>query len=213
MLVEIKEHLLDKFFPPTMIEKLLRKTRPEIALNRCQKTLGVGHGDIISIFSYKDPFIRDSVIEMKTNKNRHAISLYAKLLYEEIFYYLEENLICPDYKIILTYIPQHKSTYLDKGFNQTKELVYEISKLNSGFEVIECLKKIRKTIPQRETSCRKERLKNISNSFVAINTDQFKHKIVILIDDVVTTGATLKEGSRTLLASGCLKVICFTIAH
>jgi len=213
MLTEIKERFLDIFFPPTRIEELLREIGLEKVFGKCQKTLGVNNVSIISVFSYKDPLIRDSIIEMKINKNKYALNLYAQILYQEITCYLDENLINPDYKIILTYIPQHKDTYLDKGFNQTKELATEISKLNSGFEVMECLEKIKKTVPQRETKSRKERLRNIRGSFAAINIEQFKNKTVILIDDVVTTGATLNEATETLKIAGCRKIISFTIAH
>jgi ComF family protein len=213
MLTEIKERFWDIFFPPIMVEKVLRKISLEKVFHKCQKTLGLNNSEIISVFSYKDPFIRDSIIETKTNRNKHALNLYAQILHQEINYYLEENLINPDYKIILTYIPQYKDTYLDKGFNQTRELALEIAKLNENFEVVECLQKNKKTIPQRETINRKQRLKNIKGSFVAINIEKFENKTVILIDDVVTTGATLSEGKSVLLDNKARSVICFTVAH
>lgn len=213
MFGEIVEKLLDIFFPPTYTEKLLRKIKIWDVYNKCQKTNGINDTNIISIFSYKDPFIRDSIIELKTNKNKYAIDLFAEILKQEIYIFLQENLINPDKKIVFSYIPQHTDVYLNKGFNQTEELAKKISEEDKNFELIECLIKIKKTKPQRETKSRKERLKNIKNSFEIVNKKNLKDRTVILIDDVVTTGATLNEARRILLVSGVQHIYCFTIAH
>jgi competence protein ComFC len=212
----ILERTLDIFFSPTEVEKILRKISIETLYKKCEKELSVNSNDVFSIFKYKDPFIKDAIYELKNNKNSYAISLFSQLLFEEIFNYLEENLIQSDYKIPITWVPQYKDTYLNKGYNQAEELAAALcAAAPSIFEKKNLLKKIRKTKPQHEIKNRKARLKNLKGAFCLEKSKkgEVKSKIIILIDDVYTTGATLEESRRVLLKSGALKVVCFTVAH
>ncbi|KKP65076.1 MAG: Phosphoribosyltransferase, partial [Candidatus Nomurabacteria bacterium GW2011_GWF2_35_12] len=60
---------------------------------------------------------------------------------------------------------------------------------------------------------RRDRLKNLSDSFSVKNPEIIKDKNIILIDDVLTTGATLTEAKKILKSFGAKKVIAFTVAH
>jgi len=60
---------------------------------------------------------------------------------------------------------------------------------------------------------RSERLKNIIGSFAVKNPEAIKGKNIILIDDILTTGATLTEARKILKYSGARKVVAFTVAH
>jgi competence protein ComFC len=211
MLLKVCERCVDLFFPPNETEKVLRKISVETIYLKCQKNI-TDSEDIYSIFSYKDVFIKDAIYELKNNRNKYAIKLFGELLYTEIIYFLEESLLISQDSIEITFIPQHKNTFLDKGYNQAKDLVEEIAKKNKEvFIKLDVLKKIKKTKPQHEISNKKERLKNLQDVFIC--TENISNKIIILIDDVTTTGATIKEVRRQLLAAGASKVVCFTIAH
>lgn len=216
MLKKIVQEILDIFFPPNEIEKILRKISIETIFNKCAKNYEINNTQIHTIFKYKDPFIKDAIYEIKNNKNKNAINLFSKILLDEIINYIEENIISVEYKIPITWIPQHKSTFKEKGYNQGQELAAALCAAAPFlFEFQNILIKSKKTKPQHLIKNRKERLKNLKDVF-EINKEkkfQIKNKTIILIDDVYTTGATLLESRQTLLNNGAKKVICFTIAH
>jgi predicted amidophosphoribosyltransferase len=60
---------------------------------------------------------------------------------------------------------------------------------------------------------RRERMKNIIGSFKVLDTNSVIGSNIILIDDILTTGATLSEAKKTLKQAGARKVIAFTVAH
>jgi competence protein ComFC len=215
MLIKVIDYFLDILFPPSETEIILKRITTETIYKKCQKNNESGQDNMFSIFKYKDLFIKDCIYELKNNKNKHAIRIFSEILKEEIIYYLEENLIDVDNLITVTWVPQHKSTYLDKGYNQAEELVKAIcSSSPQIFQKVKLLIKTKKTKPQHEIKNKKERLKNLNGVFEISNPNlQISNALIILIDDVYTTGATLKESRRVLLQNGASKVVCFTIAH
>ena len=60
---------------------------------------------------------------------------------------------------------------------------------------------------------RKRRLNNLKDCFFIKNPGLVKGRNIIIFDDVVTTGATIKEARKTLKSAGAKKVIAFTLAH
>ena len=58
-----------------------------------------------------------------------------------------------------------------------------------------------------------ERLKNVKNAFEITKSEAFMGKTVLLVDDVVTTGATLNECARLIKDAGAEKVLCVTAAR
>ena len=69
------------------------------------------------------------------------------------------------------------------------------------------------TIPQAKLNNRNKRLKNIKGAFEIKNKELIKDKIIIIIDDVTTTGGTITEIMNLLKKSGAKKVIGFAVAH
>ena len=67
---------------------------------------------------------------------------------------------------------------------------------------------------KRQTTLkRSERLSNVKNSFGVLDAKNISGKNIIIIDDVVTTGATLREAKKVLIHAGARKVLCVAIAH
>lgn len=56
-------------------------------------------------------------------------------------------------------------------------------------------------------------MKNLVGTFEVQNPEKIRGRNIILIDDVTTTGATLKEAKKVLRASGARKIIGVTLAH
>ena len=72
--------------------------------------------------------------------------------------------------------------------------------------------KIRDTSPQVGLSAR-ERMENIKNSFHIENPEAIRNKGILLIDDVVTTGATIRECSKVLKKSGAGEIYAHSLGH
>jgi ComF family protein len=112
---------------------------------------------------------------------------------------------------MITSVPLRNGRLVERGFNQSRVLACEISK-EFGIPFSEILSKSKNTRHQNELS-REERLVNLEGSFKANPGNALRGAKVLLIDDVMTTGATLNECSKVLLHSGAKVVRCFTLAR
>lgn len=112
---------------------------------------------------------------------------------------------------IVTFVPLDSKRLRERGFNQSKIFAREIG-LAFGLPVMDTLKKARRTKNQNELP-REERLTNLKGAFRARPGRDIKGRTVLLVDDVMTTGATLSECAVTLNAVGAGKVRCFTLAR
>ena len=69
------------------------------------------------------------------------------------------------------------------------------------------------TLHQAQTKNKKERMDNIRDSFYIENRDRIEGKNILLIDDVITTGTTLKEAKKILTDAGASEIKALAIAH
>ena len=99
---------------------------------------------------------------------------------------------------VLTYVPISKDRLKQRGFNQAEEIAKGIGK-KLDIPVIETLSKIAGGKHQVELS-QTERYKNLIGSFVVCDNvkDKVKGKVVMIVDDVFTTGSTLNECSKMI---------------
>lgn len=115
----------------------------------------------------------------------------------------------------IIYIPISKSRKKERGFNQT-ELLAELFSKNFDLKIYSALKCQKNRHRKHQAKLKeKERLLNIKNNFKVINSKKnldLKNANVILIDDVITTGATLNEAARVLKEYGVKKVYGLTLA-
>ena len=112
----------------------------------------------------------------------------------------------------ITYVPMHKKKERDRGFNQAELFAHEIAK-NTGKKILGTLEKIKDTKPQVDLA-KEERLHNIKDAFVLSRAFKLStHESMILVDDIWTTGATLKECCSVLKKGGAKEVWGFTLAR
>lgn len=182
---------------------------------RVEKTDGYAGKNIISLFSYRDPLVRQAIWELKYRGNKKIAKLLAEALCDELLAFLEEyaplaNFIEP----LLIPIPLSRKRESERGFNQCRLLAEEITELDGGrnFTLSSALRKIKDTQSQTKQNTRAKRLENLDGCFEADNAVVVGRNI-ILIDDVATTGATIEEAKRALRKAGAKKVIAFTVAH
>jgi len=112
---------------------------------------------------------------------------------------------------IVTAVPLHPKRQNWRGFNQS-ELLGKIFALKLGLNYQVTLKRIRNTTPQMKLLSH-ERKQNIKNAFEIAVSSQLSDVSVLLIDDVWTTGSTLKECCYVLKRNGAKVVWALTIAR
>ncbi|WP_339890794.1 ComF family protein [Neptuniibacter pectenicola] len=106
-------------------------------------------------------------------------------------------------------VPMHRFNLYKRGFNQAELLALELGKkFNMNVET-RLLKKTQLTRRQM-TLTRDERLKNQHNVFKCIAPP---HRHIVLVDDVMTTGATLDAAAQTLLSAGAERVDAIVLAR
>lgn len=111
---------------------------------------------------------------------------------------------------LLTFVPSSKAAYKKRGYNQSEYIAIGISKIFDS-RVYTLLEKTSITLDQigLDSSSRWE---NLSNSFKAKNINKIKNKKVLLVDDVITTGATAFYCKEELMKAGAKEVIVLTAA-
>jgi ComF family protein len=106
---------------------------------------------------------------------------------------------------LVTPVPLHWRRQLDRGFNQAFEIARPLAQM-LGIEARMTLRRRRATRPQAELSQSDRRL-NPAGAFRTRPRARPIAGTVLLVDDVMTTGATLEEAAKTLKASGAACVI------
>ena len=113
---------------------------------------------------------------------------------------------------LIAFVPLQNGRLRERGFNQSRILAFHISK-EFGIALTDVLEKTRRTRHQNELS-RIDRLSNLTGAFrVKKSARSLTGMKILLIDDVMTTGATLNECAKVLSEAGAKKVICFTLAR
>lgn len=106
-------------------------------------------------------------------------------------------------------VPLHRFRNASRGFNQAEELVRCLHQ-TTGIPVRHCLRRARRTRSQSGLNAR-ERRKNIRDAFLVSGKPRCRH--ALLVDDVMTTTATVCELSRVLLAAGVETVSVLAVAR
>lgn len=116
-----------------------------------------------------------------------------------------------DYDLVIP-VPLHPARLRWRGFNQAALLGLTISRRMQRPLEADTLIRIRAT-PSQTANDRRERYRNVRDAFVVKRPEKIAHRRVLLIDDVMTTGATVDECARTLLTAGARRVDVLTLAR
>lgn len=116
---------------------------------------------------------------------------------------------------ILTPIPLHPKRLLSRRFNQSLLLAREVAHRLGARISVDGLIRSRETPPQKDLSAEARR-RNVSGAFAVRNEDaraRFQGAHVVLVDDVLTTGATLSASARALKRAGAARVDALVLAR
>lgn len=111
-------------------------------------------------------------------------------------------------------VPLHRHKKRSRGYNQSEEFGKGLSDLLQ----VECTDKLMQRVSMTETQTRKTKLQrwlNVSDRFNIVSPERIRDKRILLIDDVITTGATIEACADALLKAGCkeLSVGCIAAAQ
>jgi ComF family protein len=118
----------------------------------------------------------------------------------------------PDSLDLVIPVPLHRGRLRQRGFNQALLLATELSRRSGIPYRKRVLQKKNPTLPQVSLSG-VEREKGVRGSFHLVRREEVEGRSVLLVDDVYTTGATVNECSKILLAGGAARVDVLTLAH
>lgn len=108
-------------------------------------------------------------------------------------------------------IPLYPGRFYKRGYNQSEEIARGVSESLNVELLTDILYMSHKTRQQARLPAYK-RISNIKDAFSVDDSIQLEDKSVLLIDDVTTTGETLKEAARVLLEAGVSRIVAATIA-
>jgi ComF family protein len=117
--------------------------------------------------------------------------------------YLESDLIAA--------VPLHGARLRERGYNQAQLLADELSRITGIPADPKAVRRVRHNPTQTRLN-RKQRLENVRDIFRAQDPARVRGCRVILVDDVLTTGATIGSCARALLEAGAAEVLALTAA-
>jgi len=210
------EKLLDLLFPPKCpyCRKILDDPRAPVCpecrpkLPWLEGTAGERRIDFadgcFSLLAYGD-MVRAAIHRYKFGRVRALAKPFAALMAQ----CLQERL--PDGADYICWAPLSKKRKRERGFNQAELLGREVGRLLS-IPAGPALAKVRDTAPQSELEEESARRANARGAYALLPGTDLTGKRVVLVDDVVTSGATLSECAALLRQGRAEQVFCLTLA-
>lgn len=112
---------------------------------------------------------------------------------------------------VLIPVPVHWGRLFQRQYNQSAEIARYLSRQVGLPMNVRSLRRVRATPPQGKKS-KQDRRRNVSNAFSVYQPQDFVEKNIVLVDDVVTTGATVEACAKCLKTAGAKRVDVLTAA-
>jgi len=202
--------ILDLIFPPRKDDVLVRSVVPEDLNKLLSPALVESTAPAtIALLPYQSPHVRALIHECKFHNNKHSVKLLAHTLSAFITEYMLERIELAGVNIVITPIPLSLLRYKKRGYNQVANITERVSK-KCSVPCMKILAKIRDTKSQVDLN-KKDRLRNQQGAFVAEKV--LPNTTYIVVDDVVTTGATMAAAIEALKKAGAQHVVPIALAH
>lgn len=153
---------------------------------------------------YYEGSVRASILRYKFRGSRSYSQSYGRLLAMKL---LQEDASFD----ILTWAPISRRRKRSRGYDQVELIARAVAK-ELGVSLVPTLTKIRHNRPQSKLKDAAARRANVLGVYRVLDPEQIAGKRILLLDDILTTGATVSECARTLLTAGAKEVICATVA-
>ncbi len=156
----------------------------------------------IALFRYEEP-VRHLIHALKFHHQYACANLLGDLLADAV----NAQAVKPE---VIIPVPLHSSRYRERGFNQSLEIARILSRrLVIPLDYRSCIR-IHATQAQTQLDA-KERARNLKKAFAVVKPMPYAH--VAILDDVVTTGATVNELAKTLRQAGVQRIDVWACAR
>ena len=154
---------------------------------------------------YYEGSVRKSLLRYKFYNARSFAGSYGRLLAMKL---LEEY---PEGFDILTWVPVSRLRRFRRGYDQVELLARAVGK-ELGMAPVSLLKKVRHNRPQSGIHGAAQRRANVLGAYRETDREAIAGKRILLLDDILTTGATAGECARVLKTAGAKEVHCAAVA-
>lgn len=208
------EHLWNLIFPPKCV--LCRKVLGKNETDLCRHCRAHAPDFIkakrnipfvarwTALWYYKDD-VRLSIHRFKFGSARHYAAAYGRMLGMRL---LDTPLTDVD---TVSWVPVGPLRKLKRGYDQSRLLAEAVAG-ELGAKAVPVLRKIRNTPPQSGIPDAAKRRANVLGAYKVKDPAAIRDKRILLLDDVITTGATCSECAKTLLTAGAKEVFCAAVA-
>lgn len=184
---DCKDLILHEFCPPVLFSENIIKTWSVKAYNGA---------------------VQKCIKHLKYNGEKALLPVIEELLKN----YITSEKIENEHIDLIIPVPIHPLRRMVRGFNQTELIASALSSFLHFPMDSKILLKTKNTTSQMRLS-RKERIANLDGSFTVVNRLALVGKRILLIDDIMTTGATLGVCAKELLKAGASEVCALTVAR
>ncbi len=206
--------LMELLFPPKCIlcRKVLGREETDLCGVCRRETLEYPGGktgsqflDSFTAVWYYEGNVRRSILRFKFHGARQYAAGYGRMLAMRIRQEWPEGID------LLTWIPVSNLRKLRRGYDQVELLTQAVGR---ELEMVPqaALKKIRHNRPQSGIRGEAARRANVLGVYEKMEKADVAGKRVLLLDDVLTTGATASEAARILKTAGAAEVYCAAVA-
>ena len=206
--------LLQILFPPRCVlcRKLLSKDETDLCRNCRVEAPGYPNTkrnlqflDSFTAVWYYESTVRGSLLRYKFRGARSYASAYGKLLAMK----LQQEY--PDGFDVLTWVPVSRLRRLRRGYDQVELLARALGR-ELKMDPVCTLKKIRHNRQQSRIADSARRRANVLGAYRVICPEEIRGKRILILDDILTTGATVGEAGRMLRTHGAREVHCAAVA-
>lgn len=210
---KLLDHIYALVFPPKCVlcRKVLKREETDLC-RRCRidtaafsdKNLKLPYLAHWTALWYYEDNVRNSILRFKFYGSRSYAETYGRMLAMKI---INDRLQFD----IITWVPISSLRRWRRGYDQVALIAEAVSK-ELDIPLTCCLKKIRNNPPQARLGNAAQRRANVLGVYRCPDPALVRGKKILLLDDVITTGATAGECARMLLTAGAEEVLCLTVA-